>query len=133
MIVTAAIAMMLMHVPAILAQPFTEEEKFILRNTDLRNSGNIKYDFSNIKDESDTKKYSVQFLSLFNLADSVLADSLIKHYEISSATNKFQILELLGYMDFQNSRGFLSGIVQNSDSPEIVIKAAISLGNISKA
>jgi len=133
MLVAAAIAMMLIQVPAILAQPFTEEEKFILRNTDLRNSGNIKYDFSKLKDESDTKKYSVQFLSLLNSADSVQADSLIKYYELSSAANKFQILELLGYMDFPNSRDFLSGIVQNSDSPIFVTAAALSLGNISKA
>jgi len=128
----AAIAMLFTNMPAALSQPFTEDEKFILRNTDLRNSSIIKYDFSNLKDESEVKKYSVQFLSLLNLADSILADSLIKHYELSNSSNKFQILELLGYMDFANSRDFLSGIVQNSDSPEIVTKAALSLGNISK-
>ncbi|MBL8016189.1 MAG: peptidylprolyl isomerase [Ignavibacteria bacterium] len=116
----------------IFAQPFTEEEKFILRNTDLRNPGIIKYDFSNLRAESDPKNYSVQFLSLLNLADSALADSLISHYEGSTLSNKLQILTLLGYFDFQNSRDFLSGIVQNSDSPEIVTAAGISLGNIAK-
>ncbi len=116
----------------IFAQPFTEEEKFILRNTDLRNPGIIKYDFSNLRAESDLKNNSVQFLSLLNLADSSLADSLISHYEGSTLSNKLQIITLLGYYDFQNSRDFLSGILQNSDSPEIVTAAGISLGNIAK-
>lgn len=116
----------------IFAQPFTEEEKFILRNTDLRNPGIIKYDFSNLRAESDLKNNSVQFLSLLNLADSALADSLIAHYEGSTLSNKLQIITLLGYYDFQNSRDFLSGILQNSDSPEIVTAAGISLGNIAK-
>lgn len=114
------------------AQPFTDEEKFILQNTDLRNPGIIKYDFSNLRAESDLENYSVQFLSLLNLADSALADSLIAHYEGSTLSNKLQIITLLGYYDFQNSRDFLSGILQNSDSPEIVTAAGISLGNIAK-
>lgn len=116
----------------VFAQPFTEEEKIVLRNTDLRDPASIKYDFSSLKSQSEEKNYSVQFLSLLNLADSVMADSLIAHYEGSTTSNKLQILNLLGYFDFQNSRDFLAGIVQNSDSVEYVTTAAISLGNIAK-
>ena len=130
--IVAAAAMFCLHAQAVLSQPFTDEEKTILGNTDLRNPGGIKYDFSNIKNESDTKSYSVQFLSLLNMPDSILADSLITNYERGNSADKMQILKLLGYFDFQNSRDFLSSIVQNSEEPEQVTEAALSLGNIAK-
>ena len=130
--IVAAAAMFCLHAQAVLSQPFTDEEKTILGNTDLRNPGGIKYDFSNIKNESDTKSYSVQFLSLLNVPDSILTDSLIANYERGNSADKMQILKLLGYFDFQNSRDFLSSIVQNSEEPEQVTEAALSLGNIAK-
>jgi cyclophilin family peptidyl-prolyl cis-trans isomerase len=130
--ILTAVFLLFIFAPFSFSQIFNGEEKKILRETDLRNITGIKYDFDNLKKETENKQYSVQFLSLMNMPDSTIADSLISHFENSSTQNKLQIVKLLEYYSFQQVRDFLKSVIQNSDSPEIAAAAAYSLGNIGR-
>ncbi len=113
-----------------LAQPFTKEEKDILELTDKRNTTEINFDFSNIDNSANGKTYSKQFLSIINLGDTVLIDSLIHYYSISDINNRGSINRLLGYLSSSKSRQFLKSELFSEKNHDLLFLIATSLGKV---
>lgn len=112
------------------SQPFTKEEKEILEMLDKRNSKGINFDFNNINRTANQLIYSKHFLSIINLGDTLLVDSLIFHYNTSDIDNKANILRLLGYLNSLSSREFLLSELYKEKNKDLLFLNAISLGKI---
>jgi len=114
----------------IFAQPFSKYDKEILEAIDTRNPRQIDFDFNNIDQTRDKKSFSKYFLAILNIGDTTLADSLIKHYKLSRVDNQTSIVRLLGYLNCNKSREFLSKQLKSEKEKKLVTLLSISLGKI---